>query len=219
MGDNLFSLYFNNQEIILPKKDVKFKNGLGIIEAYGCINISDINIDIPLIGVVDTSFSLVFPLLPKELVVKLDILENGLVCIIKERGEYINSDTVVYHYAGDDSYELDASSYEVINPKTIKLVLRENGKYLFGLYNVTTNIATPYFDKLGPFTANQGNQTRVAVATAFIYDGDTIINSISCTLDEYGNVVSNYKEANNGEEFAASMELIDIVNFLKGISR
>ena len=56
-------------------------------------------------------------------------------------------------------------------------------------------------------------------ATAFINDGENILNSVTCLLDEYGNTVSSYKEANTGREFEASMELIDIMGELTGTSR
>lgn len=223
MGDNLFELCFSNQRIVLPKRDITFTNGLGIVNAYGCFIFNGRTIDIPLIGVVDTSFSPILELIPKELVVKLNIIQNGFICIIKENSEYVNSDTVVYHYSVQDGvvdfYQLDASSYEVLNSTTLKLVLKESTKYLYGLYNTSTKIATSYFDKLGPFTYNALKGVKVAEATAFINDGENILNSVTCLLDEYGNTVSSYKEANTGREFEASMELIDIMGELTGTSR
>ncbi len=81
------------------------------------------------------------------------------------------------------------------------------------LYNVVTReVLTSYFNYIGEFSENKEYGKKVAEAVALIKD-DTgnIIDELYCFIDEYGNVLSSYKERLLGLEFDGDKPLFEVI--------
>ncbi|MDE5540139.1 MAG: hypothetical protein K2J20_06620, partial [Bacilli bacterium] len=207
MWENLFSLGFMGQEIILPKRDIVFKNGLGLVQAYGYYNLGTAVISVPVVAIVNEQYLPIFKLTPRQIVPKIEMLDNGdIVGIVVGNNEYNNNKGTVYHFYVEDGNEnilpLDADNYVVISQDVLKISTLIDGRLMYALYSVIAKSSiTCYYDRIGVFNYDEAFGGIVAIATAFIWDEDKKINEVSCMIDEKGNVVSNYKELNSGLEF------------------
>lgn len=225
MGENVFSLDFMGQDIILPKEDVVFKKDLGLVHAYGYYGIGNSFVSIPLVAIVDKNYFPVLSLTPRQIVPKIEMLDNGdILCIIIVNSEYIGSRRFVYHYYLNEegkewTSELDADAYEIVGDHTIRLCALLGKGYMYGLYDLTSKDSTCYFDKIEAFRENPEFGCKTALATTFVYDNDQIVNSISCEISEDCKVVSGYKEANTGALFDGDMLIDDVIAQAQNLGR
>ncbi|MBE6154658.1 MAG: hypothetical protein E7163_03710 [Firmicutes bacterium] len=66
--NNCFKTIFEGYEILLPKNNVKFKNGSGIVNAYFKMKYDNLIVDEPLIGIVDEDYNFIIDLFPKRFI-------------------------------------------------------------------------------------------------------------------------------------------------------
>ena len=209
---------FEDAEISIPKRDIIFSHSYGVFEAkYVKIDEKRIT-SIALIGVVDKDYNII-NLVPKYVMPKIVIFQGDIfVYHYNSNEDYENPSISLYRekYPNLDETECDdlgPCDFKVINDEVIMLDGTSNGNRLCALYNVVTREAlTPYFNYIGEFKENMEYGKKIAEAVALIKDDDgNIIDELSCFIDEYGNVLSSYKDRLLGLEFDGDKPLSEVI--------
>jgi len=199
--DNCFSCYFGDYEIIIPKNNIEFNNGYGIVNAV--FNGEDENhvYNEPLVGIVDSNYKLVFGLMPCFIAHKIKIFANGIILIkYNEELSMVNKNYNVYSCTvNDEGYlqtdiSLDAEDFDVVDENVVILKFLISNNMVMVLYNVLERtILTPYYTYIGDFIYNKSFGEEVAEAILTIWDDNfNVLLTLKCYINKLGNVVSPY---------------------------
>lgn len=217
---------FEDAEISIPKSDISFSHGYGVFEAkYVKIDEKKI-LSLALIGVVDKDYN-ILNLVPKYVMPKIAIFPGDIfVYHYNSNEDYENPSISLYRekYPNLDETECDdlgPCDFKVINDEVIMFDGVGNGNRLCALYNVVTREAlTPYFNYFGEFKESMEYGRKVAEAVALIKDDKgNIINEIYTTIDEFGTVLTSYKDRLFGLEFDGDRPLIEVIEEVNKVIR
>lgn len=214
----LFSFKYEDLEITMAKSTVKFNYGYGLFEATFFNSVEGMLYALDLIGIVDEDYN-VINLKPKYVMPKVVVFPNDIFVFLYNSTESLDNPQIILcreKYPNVDGREFDnlgKCDFKVINDEVIMLDGMSGENRLCVLYNVVTReVLTSYFNYIGEFSENKEYGKKVAEAVALIKD-DTgnIIDELYCFIDEYGNVLSSYKERLLGLEFDGDKPLFEVI--------
>ena len=212
--DHYFTMYFNGYEIMMPKKDVEFRHGYGIVRPFLDITINGIRYYEPLIGVVNQDFKPVLSLVLKAQVDKLDIVQDGVLFKVMDS---LDDTFHIYILKEEDShlveYKLTAQDYTYINDSIIKLQLVTDDTWVEVLYNVVTReVISPAFNAIDDFHFSAGKNAFVAFAAYFLPYDEHHFNKLVTQIDLKGNVITPYYDVDQNKFYEQNQDIGDIID-------
>ena len=158
-----FSMSFGEIEVILPKNSVKFQDDIGIATAY-CEHLGE------LIGIVNSKYETIFPLVPKSSIPKIEIFSNNQLLI------------------ANVSYD----KIQVFQCAIINNILK--AKLFYTIYSSSkTSLLTEAFHSFSNFMYNSKYNDFVTEATYNIpYPDGSGYNKIICYFNKFGERLSPY---------------------------
>lgn len=213
---NCVTLKFNGQEIIIPKSNIKFHNGYGIIEAFYYSIIDGEMFHIKGRAVVDKDYKVIIDFEPHNYLTKIEILPNDSFIYIYKS----DNDELVFYDATYSDGELrvnvsgEANDFWLISDSIVKLDVSCSDIKTYILYNVNSKeIITDAIHYVGEFSYREEYHTEVAQVCYYIYDDDyNIIEIISYFIDTLGNILSDYSLINSKQSYSKNINREQIVN-------
>ncbi len=195
MKKNNFTVRVDGMELVLPKSSVNFVGDYGKIEAYSMLDFGDEELLMMGVGVVNKKYEVVVNLVPKVVLDKLDILNEGII-IYRMLNEVGNYNVFMARYVDSvqvERYDLTASDYEIISEKFVKLKTVVGEYTLQAICNIKTLAVFEYFNYIGEYFVHEEWGMEVAEAVIFIYDDKGfILDEISCFIDKEGEIITNF---------------------------
>ena len=230
MGDRYmeqcFSLYFNNTEILLPKKDITFIGDLGLVKVYFNSMVANFFYNDYLVGVIDKNFNEVVPLFSVGRLGRIEIFDNGvLLCINKGitkdlyriyQIEKVN-DKVVWN-------SLPFLYFASVSSNVFKIQMDIEGNIVEALYDASKKeLISKFFHSIDSFVYNENLKEIVAEASYYLPYNEEQFNQIKTYINVKGEVVAPYLDCNQNKIYDANMDFREIImavaQDMKGKSR
>ena len=216
---NCFSVYYNNTEILLAKKDVNFVDGYGVIRPVYSFDMEEDKIFMPLIGIVDQNYQVIANLYSQEDMPKIDLfLKGNFIYKLNVDGEVAvfqglleNGEFKIYH-------DLEAMDYKVINDKIIKLTALVDGFQMYALYNVLDMQVSDYYNYISDFKYNDTYQKEIAEAAYLVIDEEgNVLDIIKVIIDLEGNKLTSFKDGKFNLEANSLEEMQELIKAKLGV--
>ena len=213
---NVFEMSMGEYTFVLPKSDVKFKYGYGVVNAI--LNVSDEGgEDYKLVGVVDKHFNTIIPLSPADEITKISIMPNNNIIFMVEMNNDPNDimNNEIYHIKvqeneSDNVYAcIKACDYIQIDDNLIKICKFGEDEYIERLYSVNDNkFIGPEFSYISNFNHNK---EQSAVATKILGYEDEGTNVLTCNINKKGQVISKIVDKDFGVSYDKSSNIDECV--------
>ena len=177
-----FTLSCGEFTFILPKEEVKFYNGYGIVKPI-------LNNENTLIGVVDKDYKIVLPLTSREYAPKLYIASNGNFIFLGYNSEI--EDYQVFHIdTKGNELNLCANEFLPVNNEVMQLYYDDYS----AIYDTQSGaFLTPFYNYIGPFVYSKKYDCKVARAAFYIVDEKgNVIDEVSTIINVRGEVLEDY---------------------------
>ncbi len=216
---NCFSVYYNNTEILLAKKDVNFVDGYGVIRPVYSFDMEEDKIFMPLIGIVDQNYQVIANLYSQEDMPKIDLfLKGNFIYKLNVDGEAAvfqgllgNGEFKIYH-------DLEAMDYKVINDKIIKLTALVDGFQMYALYNVLDMQVSDYYNYISDFKYSNIYQKEIAEAAYLVIDEEgNVLDIIKVIIDLEGNKLTSFKDGKFNLEANSLEEMQELIKAKLGV--
>ncbi len=183
-----FSMSFGEIEVILPKNSVKFQDDIGIATAY-CEHLGE------LIGIVNSKYETIFPLVPKSSIPKIEIFSNNQLLIANVSYDKIQVfQCAIINNILKAKYDLQAIDFQKIDEDKAFLTHNINGILFYTIYSSSkTSLLTEAFHSFSNFMYNSKYNDFVTEATYNIpYPDGSGYNKIICYFNKFGERLSPY---------------------------
>ncbi len=199
-----FIMNFNGLEILLPKKDVKFKDGYGLVKAYWTTPGEDNVTEVELVGIVNENYEVIMALYPSVLMPKLEILPNGNFVYLLNV-DFPNEGYKVYQTDVNlqgQAFDLQNDDFEVIGGSVIKLRMNVDGIFMEALYDTgKKEFLTAYYNRIGEYTYNKELDTEVSLVNLNLYSQDGMVWDIIKTyINREGKIMQPFVDEVYGLE-------------------
>lgn len=209
-----FSMNYLGYDIILAKRDVTFRNGLGIVQATFTPDALEEGYyyRLPLIGIVDQEFKTIVPLFAANLLMNLALLDGQIFLRMKNP---VNTDlSCAYQIERQkDGTWLQASvpfdDFTHIDGSILKVKV-ENNVFLYDA--LQNQILSPTFHFIGNFTYVDHLGEIAAPADYFFpYDEDHF-NQLETYINLQGQIVAPYFDYDAQKYYDPAIDLEEMTN-------
>ena len=210
--EKCFSMKIEDYEIVLPKNNVSFSNGFGIVNAFFNIVEDGEEYNVPLIGVVNQDFETVLDLIPKNRIKNISIMKDSLIFSVQDI--YDDSQTFILKREKDEleRFACPFVDFLALTDSVIKAVMIVSGTPVELLFNVVTNEQISLlFHKIGPFSYDVKRGDLIAKATYYLPYNDEDNNQIVTYINIKGEVVAPYLDVDQDRMYDSAMDIADII--------
>lgn len=219
-----FSMKYLGYEILLAKKDVTFKNGLGIVHAEFLCDTTDGHwYKLPLIGIVDQEFKTIVPLFDSSLLMNLALFDGQVFLRMKNP---VNEQTFISYQMErqEDGSWIQASvpfdDFTQVNDSILKVRIRNN-VFLYDAFN--NQIISQTFHFIGSFSYRDDLKETAAPADYFFpYDEDHF-NQLETYINLEGKIIAPYFDCDNQKYYDQGVDLeemaMDVIHNMESRKR
>ena len=214
-----FNINFFEYEFTIPKSDITFNRGYGIVSAIFKTNANDED-EIKLTGLVDKHFNTVIPLCPIDELEKISVMPNNNIVFMINMGENEDDEDIlnneIYHMQinenGENFYALyKAIDYVVIDDDLVKFRFFTDIAYTEQLYSVREKkFIGQEYSRISNFEI-KGKSSTATAAMVLPYDKSGI-NLLTFKINKQGEIISDIKDKDFGIIYDKTSDLDECVN-------
>lgn len=214
MKKAFFEIDFMEQKIIIPKANVNFEHGLGVVGALVYLYNADGELfTAPILGVVDEDFNIILDYNFFVIYPKIRIFSEGKVLYVTDINENFNHPnyTIILKNKLGNIHYLDASNFREIDEELVLLEFDFNGRKRYNLFNVREEReSSNIYDYVGEFSFKEEFGCEVAEVGYFVGDDEAKdFDVITFYINKNEEIVSAYSYRN--QVFDKNMSLEDIL--------
>ena len=214
-----FTINFFEYEFTIPKSNIVFHKGYGLVNAVYKTNANDED-EIKLIGLVDKHFNTVIPLCPDFELERISVFANNNIIFMINMGDDEESEDVlnneIYHMQinedGENFYALyKAIDYVVIDDDLVKFRFFTDIAYTEQLYSVREKkFIGQEYSRISNFEI-KGKSSTATAAMVLPYDKSGI-NLLTFKINKQGEIISDIKDKDFGIIYDKTSDLDECVN-------